>query len=239
MPTSLRDRLGAVTGVVYVVLVLAGNTIATAGIPQPDHATGEQALAAAAHQASSPSAVVGFALETLSFVAFMFFLGYLSDVLRRRTSTVTSGTAAGAAVVAGVVMLAVKLGSAAPMGALFLDRARIGPALAQVLNDVNGVAFVVSWLPFAVFVAATAAALHRVALVGRPTAYVGLALGVAGVVLAVIGMNDPVGATPMGFLLGLLWLLVVSVRLTVRPGTRRRRVGTDSAVADTHVAARV
>lgn len=239
MPTSLRDRLGAVTGAVYVVLVLAGNTIATAGVPQPDHATGEQALAAAAQQVSSLSAVVGFALEMLSFVAFMFFLGHLSDVLRRRTSTVMSGTAAGAAVVAGVVMLAVKLGSAAPMGALFLDRARIGPALAQVLNDVNGAAFVISWLPFAVFVAATAAALHRVGLVGRPTAYLGLVAGIAGVVLAVIGMNDPVAATPMGFLLGLLWLLVVSVRLTVRPGTRRHRVGTDSAVADTHLAARV
>jgi uncharacterized membrane protein YoaK (UPF0700 family) len=88
-----------------------------------------------------------------------------------------------------------------------------------VLNDVNGVAFVISWLPYAVFVLAAAAALHQATLVGRPTAYIGMVLGVAGVVLALVGIHDPSNGSPIAFLLGLLWTLVVTVRLAVKPGS--------------------
>jgi hypothetical protein len=116
-------------------------------------------------------------------------------------------------------MLAVKLGSAAPLRVLGLDHGHISPQLAQVLNDMSGVAFVISWLPFAIFVAAAAAGLHRAAPVGRPTAYSGLVLGVAGLALSIAGVHDPLGANPLAFLLGLGWLLAVSVRLAVRPGT--------------------
>ena len=42
------------------------------------------------------------------------------------------------------------------------------PQLALVLNDLGGVAFVISWLPSAIFVAAAAAALHRAALLPCP-----------------------------------------------------------------------
>ena len=70
-------------------------------------------------------------------------------------------------------MLAIKLGSAAPIVALDLDRHSLSPQLAQLLNDINGGAFVISWLPFAVLVAAMAAALRQAGLVGKPTAYIG------------------------------------------------------------------
>ena len=66
-------------------------------------------------------------------------------------------------------MLAVKLGSGAPVLESWADHGHIGPQLALVLNDLASVTFVISWLPFAVFVAAAAAALHRVNLLGRPT----------------------------------------------------------------------
>jgi hypothetical protein len=42
-------------------------------------------------------------------------------------------------------------------------------------------------------------------------------LGVAGLVLALIGVQDPVNANPMAFLLGLVWIGVVSTRFAVRP----------------------
>ena len=57
-------------------------------------------------------------------------------------------------------------------------------------------------------------------LVGRPTAYVGLVVGVVGVGLAVLGFKDPLGANPLAFLAGMLWLVAVAVRLAVRPGIR-------------------
>ena len=219
MSATVRDRLGAVTGAAFVVLVMVGNEIATAGSGQSAHPTGDQVLRDAAHQASSTSVAVGAALEVLGFAAFLVFLGYLAEVLRRRAVGGRGSIAAGTAIVAGAVMVAVKLGSAAPVMALWVDHGAISPQLALVLNDLGSVAFVISWLPSAIFVAAAAAALHRAGLVGRPTAYCGFVLGAAALILTIIGIQDPPSANPQAFLLGLLWLLVVSVRLAIRPGT--------------------
>jgi hypothetical protein len=226
MSTTIRDRIGAATGAAFVALVMVGNQMASSGSTGSAHPTGEQVLSDVAHQASSTTFTTGFVLECLGFVAFIGFLGYLADVLRRRIpGRGPGGIAAGTAIVSGAVMLAVKLGSVAPLGALAIDHGHISPQLAQVLNDMSGVAFVISWVPFAIFTGAAAAGLHRAALVGRPTAYSGLALGVAGLALGIAGVHDPVGANPLAFLLGLAWLLAVSVRLAARPGTG---AGTDT-----------
>src|SRR5690348_10284471 len=211
MSTTVRDRLGAVTGAAFVVLILVGNQMATAGSGQSAHPTGDQVLRDAARQVSSASVTAGVALEVLGFAAFLVFLGYLADVWRRAAGGRRGGIAAGAGIVAGAVMVAVKLGSAAPIMALWVDHGAIGPQLALVLNDLGTVAFVISWLPSAIFVAAAAAALYHAGLVGRPTAYCGFVLGAAGLALTVIGIHDPVSANPQAFLLGLLWLLAVSV----------------------------
>ena len=56
----------------------------------------------------------------------------------------------------------------------------------------------------------------------------------AGLVLTIIGIQDPLSANPQAFLLGLLWLLVVSVRLAIRPGT-----GTSAGQASGRADARV
>jgi hypothetical protein len=235
MSTTVRDRVGAVTGAAFVALIMVGNTMASAGSSQSAHPTGEQVLRDASHQVSSASVSAGVALELLGFAAFIGFLGYLADVVRRSSESRPGRIAAGAAIVAGAVMLAIKLGSAAPIGALAIDHSHISPQLAQVLNDMSTVAFVISWLPFAIFVAAAAAALHRASLVGRPTAYSGLVLGAAGLALSIIGFHDPIRANPLAFLLGLLWLLVVSVRLAVRPGTSASPDQARSGTTDTRV----
>lgn len=235
MSTTVRDRLGAVTGAAFVVLILVGNQMATAGSGQSAHPTGDQVLRDAAHQVSSASVTAGVALEVLGFGAFLVFLGYLADVLRRTAGGRRGSIAAGAGIVSGAVMVAVKLGSAAPIMTLWADYSTISPQLALVLNDLGGVAFVISWLPFAIFVAAAAAALHRAGLVGRPTAYCGLVLGAAGLVMTIIGIHDPISANPLAFLLGLLWLLAVSARLAIRPGTGAS-AGKASGRADARVA---
>ena len=218
MSTTIHDRIGAATGAAFVVLAMVGNEIASgsSGSARP---TGEQVLSDVARQASSTAYTVGVVLECLAFVAFIGFLGYLTYALRRARGRGPAGLAAGAAVVSGAVMLAVKLGSVAPLGALAIDHAHMSPQLALVLNDLSGVTFIICWLPFAIFVAATAAALHRAGLVGRPTTYIGFALGAIGLGLSIAGVYEPADANPQAFLLGLAWLLAVSVRLAVRPGT--------------------
>ena len=222
MLTSTRDRVAAATGALFVVLVTVGNQIDVAGADQSAHPTGASVLHEAAAQAHSTSALIGFMLEFLGFMAFVVFLGYLLD-LRRRTSTPGSGAVASAtAVCAGLTMLTIKLGSAVPMGAVLLDHAGMSPELARVLSDMGGVAFVLGWLPYAVFVGAAALGLHRARLVGRPTAIIGAVVGAAGLVLALIGLENPINGNPMAWMAGLLWTLVVSVRLAVRPGTARQ-----------------
>ena len=218
MSITVRDRLGALTGAAFVALILVGNQLATAGSGQSARPTGDQVLRDATHQVSSASVTAGVALEVLGFAAFLVFLGYLADVLRRPAGGRHGLIAAGTGIVSGAVMVAVKLGSAAPVMTLWADHSTISPQLALVLNDLGGAAFVISWLPFAIFVAAAAAGLHRVGLVGRPTAYCGFVLGAAGLVLTIIGIHDPLSANPLAFLLGLLWLFAVSTRLAIRPG---------------------
>lgn len=219
MLDTTRDRIGAACGAAFIALILVGNAMNTAGTTQSGHATGQQVLKDTAHTHSGGVAVTGFVLEVLGFVAFMGFLGYLAGVLRRRASGRDQASfASGTAIVAGVTMLAIKLGSAAPGAALDLDRKTLSPQLAQLLNDIGGAAFVISWLPFAVFVGAMAAAIYRVRLVGRPTAYIGIALGVLGVPATIIGLHDIANANPVVFLLSLVWVFVVCVRLAVKPG---------------------
>jgi hypothetical protein len=224
MSDAVRDRLGACAGALFVVLAFAGNALSTAGTSKAAHPTGEQVLRDVAHQAASRGATVGFVLELLGFVAFIAFLAFLTDRLLRPDGRTATGSAtrvnvaAAAAIMAGVLMLAVKVGSAVFVGVLLLDRTRLGPQFAQVLNDLNSVAFVLARLPFAVFASALAVGLHRAGLVGRPTAYLGYGLGIAGLVLALIGLQDAANANPLAFLATTLWFAGVSVRLAVRPG---------------------
>jgi hypothetical protein len=236
MSITLRDRIGAATGAAFVVLIMVGNQMASGGSAGSAHPTGEQVLKDVALQASRATYLPGFILECLGFAAFIGFLGYLATVLRRVPGRGPVGIAAGAAIVSGAVMVAVKLGSVAPLGALAIDHGHLSPQLAQVLNDLSGVAFVISWMPCAIFVAAAAAGLYRAALVGRPTAYSGLVLGVAGLALSIAGVYDPLDANPLAFLLGLLWLLAVSVRLAVKPGAVASTGSTSEGTAEPRVA---
>lgn len=230
MLTSTRDRVAAATGALFVVLVMVGNQIDVAGTDQSAHPTGSSVLHDAGTQAHSMSAAIGFTLEFLGFMAFVVFLGYLLDLRRRTSAPGTGAVASATAVCAGLTMLIIKLASAVPMGAVLLDHAGMSPELARVLNDMGGVAFVIGWLPYAVFVGAAALGLLRAGLVGRPTAIVGAVVGAAGFVLALISLQDPINGNPMAWMAGLLWTLVVSVRLAVRPGTGARRpVGQPSA----------
>jgi hypothetical protein len=216
MLTTVRYRLAAATGAAYILLILVGNTLATKGASTAAHPSGARVLRDVEHQVHSAAATTGFVMEVLSFTLFVVFLGYLAAVLRSRRAE--PDLMAGTAVIAGVVTLSVKLASAAPMGALMLDRHQLSPVLARVLADINSVAFVISWIPMGVFITALALALRTAGLAGRPTAYSGVVIGLAGLVLGVIGINDPVNANPMPFLLGLVWILVVSVRLAIRGG---------------------
>lgn len=126
MQERIWPRLGAVSGLLYVVLLFGA----------PSLPLGEEALVVA---------------EMAGLLFFIPFLGYLFSVLRRAEGE--GGWLSATAFGAGLLALTIKLGNAAPSyAARDLEE---GP-LHTALHTMNSVAFVLSMLPLGVLVAAVA-----------------------------------------------------------------------------------
>ena len=127
MQGRIWPRLGVVSGVLYVVLLMGSTS------------TG------------SDTQIV-IVLELIAILLFLPFLGYLYSVLRRAEGEGAwlSATAFGA----GLVDLTIKLGSIAPGFAARTEG--LDPQLHQALEKMNSVAFIVTMLPLGVMMAAVA-----------------------------------------------------------------------------------
>lgn len=216
---SVGDRVGALCGTAYVLLILVGNQLSSGAGTDP-HPSGAKDLAELS-TAPGVTASIGFTLEFLGFVAFAFFLGWLVHALRAAGGA--AAWLAGAAGVAGAVTLAVKIASIMPMAAGRIDHADLTPALARVLVDMNSAAFVVTLLTFGTFLAAVGASILASGYLGRVAGWTAVVLGFLGVALTLLTGVDPVDTNPMPFLGGLLWVLVTTVRLAWK-GSRRSTV---------------
>lgn len=218
MSATLPRRLVALTGPAFVALVLAGNSLTESATPATSGSDADDALATLGAHAGSGTVHAGLALELLAFLCLAVFSAYLVDLLRRRGALGITGVLAA---VAACWLLGVKVASGSPYLAGLAFHDQLTPEAALGLVGSNGASFVLAWLPFGVFVLASAHALHSAGLVGRVTWVVGTAVGAAGVGLALLGAPDPTEANPLGFLAGLLWLLVVGARLAVSEQDRR------------------
>jgi hypothetical protein len=196
--TGISERLAAASGAAGVVVLIVGGEI---------------------FNGDGPLARAGYALVVLSFVAFIVFLAFLHRILREAEGP--GGWVATLALGAGLVYAAVRFAAQPPRMVAFY-RDDLTPESARTLVDLNDTAFVSSGLLLGLFVAAAAWVflVHRV--LTRWIGWVGLVSGVLAVAAGVVGMAYPAGYFPVPFLAGLLWILVVSVLLTVRP---RRAVG--------------
>jgi hypothetical protein len=196
--TGISERLAAASGAAGVVVLIVGGEI---------------------FNGDGPLARAGYALVVLSFVAFIVFLAFLHRILREAEGP--GGWVATLALGAGLVYAAVRFAAQPPRMVAFY-RDDLTRESARTLVDLNDTAFVSSGLMLGLFVAAAAWVflVHRV--LTRWIGWVGLVSGVLAVAAGVVGMAYPAGYFPVPFLAGLLWILVVSVLLTVRP---RRAVG--------------
>jgi len=127
MQERIWPRLGALSGVLFVVLLMGSTS------------TGSDAQ-------------IVIVLELIAILLFLPFLGYLYSVLRRAEGE--GAWLAPTAFGAGLVDLTIKLGSIAPG---FASRAEgLDPQLHQALEKMNSVAFIVTMLPLGVMMAAVA-----------------------------------------------------------------------------------
>ena len=217
------ERLAAASGAVYVLAILIGNGLYEAGKTGARDGPG---ILADLQRTTSPAQTIGLVLEVLGFTAFLVFLGALFRTLRRAERP--QGWLAATALGAGLVTVAVKLGSLGPSMAANRRVDELTPELARTLNDLADADFVVSGYTSGIFVAAAAAAALVTRVLPRWLAIAGIVVGVLTIAAGTAGIVDPAGYVPVPFLLGLLWTLVTSVLLAVRgsaaaeDGFRRR-----------------
>jgi len=157
------------------------------------------------------------ALELVGLLLFIPFLGYLWSVLRDAEGP--GGWVAATALGAGLVGITMKLASVAPGWAArdFGD----ATAIHQALERMNEVAFIAQMLPDGVMLAAVALVVLKTGALPR---WLGWLAAVTAPLLLVNGMFLDADFGP-AFLLFLLWTLLASVVLTVRPSGVRSPAG--------------
>ncbi|WP_162529702.1 hypothetical protein [Nocardioides caldifontis] len=208
---AAADRLAALGGTLFTVCVLAGNGLTETVVGSDDSPAGTAADLAA--QGASTAVRVGLGLE---LVGLLLAGGFAAAVAARGLGRAATRTAATVAAVAGGCLVAVKLASAAPYLAALSARDTLPDEVLHALVGTNEAAFVVTWLPAAVLVGATALVLHGTGVGGRLLRATGLVVAGAGLAAALVGSIDPSSAFPVPFLLGLVWIAVAGVRLARR-----------------------
>ncbi len=132
MQEQVWPRLGAISGVLYVVLLFGPAS------------TGSDAR-------------IVVVLELIGMLFFIPFLGYLYSILRRAEGE--GGWLSATAFGAGLVDLTIKLGGIAPSFAA--QQQGLDPQLHDALHKMNSVAFIVTMLPIGVMMAAVAVVILR------------------------------------------------------------------------------
>jgi hypothetical protein len=220
MSNILWQRLGAASGIVFVVLLLGPDLIQGGPSEEPT-------MTAAEAMAQSCATLTAAQLTTdaiypitfvLGYLFFLFFLGSLWSALRRAEGG--DGWLSAAGFGGGLVSLAIRFSSGAiGVAAVHNSCAGIDPQLWQVLtNDVGGTALFFSFLPLAVLSAASAVVAIRF---GAPLPrWLGWMSAVVAVALLVDGMAGTLYHREFApsALLFALWTLVTSIVLMRRAG---------------------
>ena len=235
MSNILWQRLGAASGIVWVLVILGPDLIQ--GGPSEDFTmTAAEAMAqsCATITAARLTDAIYPITHVLGYLIFLFFLGSLWSALRRAEGA--DGWLSAAAFGGGLVSLAVKFASgAASVAANSNACAGIDPQLWQILHDIGGAAFISSFFPLAVLPAASAVVAIRFGALppwlGWMSAFVAVMLLIGGVA----GIDYAREDAGLPYLLFELWTVITSIVLMRRAGQLLPTVSTalTSPVNDT------
>jgi len=129
MERRILPRLGAVCGILYVVLILVGNSVYESG-----------------------NETVGLPMELIGMLLFIPFLGYLYSLMRRAEGE--DGWLSATAFGAGLVEFTIKLVSVIPAFAARTEG--LSPQVHQALESMGNFAYIITMLPVGVMMAAVA-----------------------------------------------------------------------------------
>jgi hypothetical protein len=167
------------------------------------------------------NSTVGYTVAFAGYVFFIPFLGYLYSVLRRAEGE--GGWLSMTALGAGLVGIAIKLGSDAP--ALVAQRKGFNPGAVKALNAIADTSFILTLLPLGVLVAAVAIVTLKTRIL---PAWIGWGSALITIALLVDGMFFDSEFGP-AFPLFLLWTFLISAVLSWRAG----RVSANMSSAET------
>ena len=194
MTARFTQRLGAVAGVMYAILLMTAGAV------------------------GSPTTQPAFAMEVLAFTLFLFFLGSLSSAMRLAEGG--GGALSTTAFGAGLMSITIKLGSAAPLLAAHTNSDELGPDVTVALQDMNNASFALTFFPLAAMLAAFAWVAIRTAALPSWLGWAAAALSVSFAVGGLVGSSDLASdwaGLPM--VLFTAWVIATSVVLIRRAGT--------------------
>lgn len=223
MLTRTLDRLAALSGALYFVLVLFGFGLAVSSTG--GWADTSDPVGAARHLlANRPTGLtwIGLGMESTGLVLLLVFGAYLAAQIRGREPA--SGWMGLSVLGLAAASVAVKLGSLAPALAAVLHPDRYEPSVIAALIDVNDIAFVVTMGIDGALVLVAGAALLRYDLVARWVSIAGVAAGAAGIASVALAAADGPLSLPM-----MLWLPLAGVALLRRHRREHTPVAPGSA----------
>ena len=219
MSNILWQRLGAASGIVYVAVLLGADLIQGGPNEEETTMTAAEAIAhsCAITTAAQPTDAVIPILTILGYLFFLFFLGSLWSALRRAEGA--DGWLSAAAFGGGLVSLAILFsGGAASVAAHSNACVGIDPQLWQVLHDFGGAAFLFSFFPFAVLLAASAVVAIRFGALPRWLGWMSAFVAVTLLIGGIAGIDYAREDAGLPYLLFELWTVITSIVLIRRAG---------------------
>ena len=218
MSNYFWQRLGAASGIVYVVVLLGPDLIQ--GGPSEDFtmtAAEQMAQSCATLTAARLTDAIYPITHVLGYLIFLFFLGSLWSALRRAEGD--DGWLSAAAFGGGLVSLAILFsGGAASVAAHSNACVGIDPQLWQVLHDFGGAAFLSSFFPLAVLLAASAVVAIRFGALPRWLGWMSAFVAVTLLIGGIAGIDYAREDAGLPYLLFELWTVITSIVLIRRAG---------------------
>lgn len=203
--------LGALTGLGYAVVELAGVIVGGAANPVPFDIVPSAATAARAASTPMPVGVwVGLGIEVFATLLLLAFVVRAAAAVRPADA---GGLLARAALGAGIVNVAVTFASFGFFAARYAGSGHgLDAQSITLLAYLNWGSYFMTWPSMAVFLGAIAAGALRTGAVAGWVAWAGVVAAAAGL----IGCADPFNLGQLAQLLGLAWIAVASIALAVR-----------------------
>jgi hypothetical protein len=211
MSASKLLALGALSGVAYGVLEIAGVVVGAASNPVPFDIFPSAATAARVAETPTPVGVwVGLGMEVLSTLFLLAFMVRASSAVRAADE---NGLLARLALAAGVINVALLFASFGVMAARDIGAGHGLTAQSVILlADLNWGSYFLGWPTMAMFVGFVAAAAIRTRAL---PAWLGWA-GAVVAVIALVGCLDPVNLGQMAQLLPIIWIPAAGAALAIR-----------------------